>query len=361
MYEVDKYTVSLLHFDDGFKDETGKVWTAKNSAAVSTDQSKFGESSLFLNGSQYLNAEIQSDFKFGTGDFTAECWIYPVSFSSSWNVIFDTRKIVSSGTGFCLCLYKGALSVVIDNNTRISTGNASLNSWQHVAITRANGFLYQFLNGKLVYSEELTNDISDGYAYIGENINVAFPFDGYIDEFRISKGIARWTEDFDPTATVTAPTNLTATAGDSQVILSWTAVDGATSYTVKRSTTSGGTYETIASGVTDTNYVDTSVTNGTTYYYVVVAVNDKGESNNSNEASATPVDNSKFLLRVTMLDSSERDYQLSATEIDGFINWYMKHTSTDTTGYILTKKVGTEVSKEYLTLDKIISFEVIER
>lgn len=67
------------------------------------------------------------------------------------------------------------------------------------------------------------------------------------------------------------------------------------------------------------------------------------------------------LLRVTMLDSSERDYQLSTTEIDGFINWYMKHTSTDTTGYMLTKKVGTEVSKEYLTLDKVISFEVIER
>ncbi|MBP2633328.1 MAG: hypothetical protein H6Q70_3956 [Firmicutes bacterium] len=169
------------------------------------------------------------------------------------------------------------------------------------------------------------------------------------------------TGELKPYAPIVAPTNLTATAGDSQVTLLWTAVEGATSYIVKRSITSGGTYETIASGVTDTSYVDTSVTNGTTYYYVVVAVNADGESKNSNEASATPVDNSKFLLRVTMLDSSERDYQLSTTEIDGFINWYMKHTSTDTTGYMLTKKVGTEVSKEYLTLDKIISFEVIER
>lgn len=168
------------------------------------------------------------------------------------------------------------------------------------------------------------------------------------------------TGELKPYTPIAAPTNLTATAGDSQVTLSWTAVDGATSYIVKRSTTSGGTYETIASGVTDTSYIDTSVTNGTTYYYVVVAVNDDGESNSSNEASATPVDNSKFLLRVTMLDSSERDYQLSTTEIDDFVTWFNSHTSTSTTSYMLAKKVGTQNSKEYLSFDKIISFEVIE-
>ncbi|MBP2632045.1 MAG: hypothetical protein H6Q70_2673 [Firmicutes bacterium] len=66
------------------------------------------------------------------------------------------------------------------------------------------------------------------------------------------------------------------------------------------------------------------------------------------------------LLRVTMLDSSERDYQLSTTEIDGFVNWFNSHTSTNTTSYMLNKKVGTQNSKEYLTFDKIISFEVME-
>lgn len=85
-----------------------------------------------------------------------------------------------------------------------------------------------------------------------------------------------------------APTNLTATAGNTQVSLSWTASSGATSYNVKRSTTSGGPYSNVATGVTSTNFTDTGLTNGTTYFYVVSAVNGSGESANSNQASATP-------------------------------------------------------------------------
>ena len=84
-----------------------------------------------------------------------------------------------------------------------------------------------------------------------------------------------------------APTNLVATAGNAQVGLSWSASSGATSYNVKRSTTSGGPYTTIASPTT-TSYTDTGVTNGTTYYYVVSAVNTAGESANSSQVSATP-------------------------------------------------------------------------
>ncbi len=84
-----------------------------------------------------------------------------------------------------------------------------------------------------------------------------------------------------------APLNLTATAGNQQLSLAWTASTGATSYNVKRSATNGGPYTTVASPVS-TSYTDTNVTNGTTYYYVVTAVNGSGESANSNQASATP-------------------------------------------------------------------------
>jgi kumamolisin len=85
-----------------------------------------------------------------------------------------------------------------------------------------------------------------------------------------------------------APTNLKATAGDSQVSLSWGASTGATSYNVLRSNTSGSGYSQIASDVTSTSYTDTGVTNGTTYYYVVEAVDIYGPSGYSNQASATP-------------------------------------------------------------------------
>ena len=85
-----------------------------------------------------------------------------------------------------------------------------------------------------------------------------------------------------------APTNLTGTAGNTTASLSWSASSGATSYTVKRSTTNGGPYTAVATGLTGTSHADTGLTNGTTYYYVVSAVNADGESANSAQASATP-------------------------------------------------------------------------
>jgi len=84
-----------------------------------------------------------------------------------------------------------------------------------------------------------------------------------------------------------APTGLAAIAGNMQVALTWTASSDATSYHVRRSTTNGGGYAQIGAPTT-TNFADSGLTNGTTYYYVVTAVNTAGESGNSNQGSATP-------------------------------------------------------------------------
>ncbi len=90
-----------------------------------------------------------------------------------------------------------------------------------------------------------------------------------------------------PSAPPSAPAPLVATAGDSVVTLTWGSSTGATSYNVKRSTTNGGPYTQIAVA-TAPAYTDTALTDGTTYYYVVSAVNSAGESPNSAQASATP-------------------------------------------------------------------------
>lgn len=94
---------------------------------------------------------------------------------------------------------------------------------------------------------------------------------------------------FGPAAPV-APTGVTATSGPNadNVTLSWNASPGVPSYTIKRSTTSGGSYTTIATGITDLNYLDTGRSNGVTYYYVVSAVIAGAESANSAEVSITP-------------------------------------------------------------------------
>ena len=85
-----------------------------------------------------------------------------------------------------------------------------------------------------------------------------------------------------------APTGLAGTAGNAQVSLAWNAVSGATGYNVKRSTTSGGPYANVAANNTGTSFVNTGLTNGTTYYYVVTALNASGESPISTQVSATP-------------------------------------------------------------------------
>jgi fibronectin type 3 domain-containing protein len=88
---------------------------------------------------------------------------------------------------------------------------------------------------------------------------------------------------------VDAPTNLTSTAGDSQVALNWTVSSGATGYNVKRSTVSNGTYATIATSLAALAYTNVNLANGTIYYWVVSATNSFGESANSLETSARPV------------------------------------------------------------------------
>ena len=84
------------------------------------------------------------------------------------------------------------------------------------------------------------------------------------------------------------PGSVAASAGNAQVSLTWSASSNATGYLVKRSTTSGSGYATVASDVTATSYVDTGLTNGTTYYYLIEAANALGTSGNSAEVSATP-------------------------------------------------------------------------
>ena len=90
-----------------------------------------------------------------------------------------------------------------------------------------------------------------------------------------------------PAAVPPVPAGLAAVAGNTQVSLSWNSAAGATSYHVKRSTTSGGPYTQI-SAPTATSFTDSGLTNGTKYFYVASALDSAGESANSSEASATP-------------------------------------------------------------------------
>src|SRR6266700_270214 len=104
-----------------------------------------------------------------------------------------------------------------------------------------------------------------------------------------------------------APTGLAATAGNQQVVLAWTASSGATLYTVKRSTTSGGPFAQVGLPTTP-GFTNTGLTNGTTYFYVVSALNSAGESPNSAQVSATP---STQLANVTITIDATKTHPIS--------------------------------------------------
>jgi hypothetical protein len=91
-----------------------------------------------------------------------------------------------------------------------------------------------------------------------------------------------------PAVVPAAPATLLASPGDGAVPLRWQSSFGASSYTVKRATASGGPYSPLASGITTTSYTDKTVANGSTYYYAVTAANAAGTSGNSPEDTAAP-------------------------------------------------------------------------
>jgi N-acetylneuraminic acid mutarotase len=165
------------------------------------------------------------------------------------------------------------------------------------------------------------------------------------------------------------PSKLIATAGDSKVELTWPTLNNATSYTVKRSTTSGGPYAPIATNISSTSYTDADVINGTTYYYIVSVIKDGIEIWNSNEASATPKASDEpiktgkqALLVITMENGERKEYDLPLDKINEFLNWYNNNPVSNPI-YVIEKnynKASFTSRKDYISFNQISSVEVNE-
>jgi fibronectin type 3 domain-containing protein len=137
------------------------------------------------------------------------------------------------------------------------------------------------------------------------------------------------TVDNPPTSVPAPPSDLSATSGDAAVTLTWTASSDATGYNVKRAITSGGPYTQITAP-TSTGYTDSSVTNGTTYYYVVSAFDAAGESANSAPASANPEAPSMPPAAPTHLTAAAANAQVSLTwsASSGATSYHVKRATT---------------------------------
>ena len=175
----------------------------------------------------------------------------------------------------------------------------STGAWHHFAVTLSGGVGILYVDGLEVgRNSDMTLRPSDlgitSQNWVGRSQYSSDPYlNGRVDDFRIYN-YSLSPSDVAALATgITspdAPNVLTATAvSSSQINLNWTTGTGAASFRVQRATSSGGPYATVAGGVTGTNYSDTGLNSGTTYFYVVSSFNAAGESPNSIEASAAPV------------------------------------------------------------------------
>ena len=148
--------------------------------------------------------------------------------------------------------------------------------------------------------------------------------------------------------------NLSATPGDKQATLSWQAISGATSYNLKRSLVSGGPYAPVASGLNSTNYTDSGLTNGTTYFYVVTLVNGQGESGPSNEASATP-SASANLATFLKLDTTTKGSWKGVYGADGYM------IQADATSLPTYAQISVNDASQFTWLDPTTELRAVEK
>jgi alpha-L-fucosidase 2 len=139
------------------------------------------------------------------------------------------------------------------------------------------------------------------------------------------------------------PTNLIATPDNGPIVLSWNESFGAISYQVKRSTASGGPYATVTN-IFDTTYSDASVNGGTTYYYVVSAVNPSGESANSTQANATASLTIPAPPVGLIAVSGDGQVTLNWTASSGATNYNIKMSTVSGSGYV---DVGSRAATVY--------------
>ena len=210
-------TSLLMHMDGtngstAFIDATGKnAITRVGDTQISTAQSKFGGASAYFDGTgDRLTLPANTAFAFGTGDFTIECWFNVSSLATNKGIfqLSNSSNYYTSNTASILMsTYQGKITINLMAISAQTSLTVTDGSWYHVALVRSSGITKIYINGGLRTEVGTSGAITDSnnysYAYLGigayGSSSTVLPtqtWNGYIDEFRITKGIARYTGNF---------------------------------------------------------------------------------------------------------------------------------------------------------------------
>ena len=200
-------TQLLLNFTNGaiFDNTAKNVLETVGNAQISTTQSKWGGSSMYFNGSTgylkpyYPASTNGTNYSFGTGDFTLEFWMYPTSTPAA-GMLMDGRGSGASGDMWLLNFNSGVANWYVAGNL-ITSSAISANTWTHLAVCKAGGSTRMFLNGVQTgstYADSKNYTVGNGWPTIGASYNAVDFFAGYLDDLRITKGVARYKANFTP-------------------------------------------------------------------------------------------------------------------------------------------------------------------
>jgi len=206
--DPDFASVSLLLHMDGSNGSTTFTDSSSNGFAVSvfgdaqitTTDPKFGTGALTLDGNgDYLTLPANAAFQFGTGDFTVEFFVYRTSTALDQGIFTFGAANALSGLFAAMDNANLEVGVLGGDPPQISGGTLSLNTWHHVAITRSGTNLRAFIDG-VQFGSTVTNstNLTDDQLKIGYSFNTTFVMTGKLDEFRVTKGVARYTANFTP-------------------------------------------------------------------------------------------------------------------------------------------------------------------
>jgi hypothetical protein len=184
---------------------TPKTVTAVGNAQISTAQSKFGGTSIAFDGTgDYLTTPDNSAWDIA-GDYTIDFWMrIPAQSTASFTLGLLGTNSMGGSSGFAIGHYLGNVAVRLNGTATVSSSAPLLiNTWQHIAVVLSGASLKGYLNGSEILSGSSAATNTSSALIIGNfsDLDSNRWFDGYIDDLRITKGIARYTANFSvPTA-----------------------------------------------------------------------------------------------------------------------------------------------------------------
>ncbi len=220
----------LMHFDGAnnstiFLDKAGHRFTiATGTPKISTAQSKFGVSSLFMDGftsNGYISTPADTAFDITSGNFTISLWAYVTSYNPNANQGMSILSNFIGGSGWSLAFngvnaftnltfqtWNAGVGVDVANSSSIAA--LTLNTWHHVEMCKSGSTYYFFIDG-VAFGTVAAGAAVPAGAQLGigvymQNLTYASYFRGYLDDIQIVKGYARHTTAFIPYSTVAPDT-----------------------------------------------------------------------------------------------------------------------------------------------------------